>query len=498
MKLLNKVKISLVLSIGIMLILSIKAFAVTGVITEITVNLREQPSTDSKRIMYVTQDDVVEVLEKNGEWYKIKAKGTIGYVFGEYVKVDEKNSNKEETETVNKEENKQEEVKEVTTNTKEKDKEENKEKIEESKSEIKKEEIQNTNLIIKKNTQIRIVPNISSSVIYTAKKDIQIDIVEQLKDWSYIAISGLHGWVRTDKIVEENEVLPDKEQTTATTKKEEVADKETESSKENEKEELKISYVKYDTVNLRKKPSTSATVIAKLKLNDKVTVLEEENKWSKVKVDEKTGYISTDLLSDKEQEVKKDDSNKEDNTTSRDGQTTSRKETTETDKENVSKKEETTSDKTETTVKKENTSDKKEEIKKEQTFTNKVTGEDIAAYAKKYLGYDYVYGGASPKKGFDCSGLTYYVYKHFGYTLSRSSVAQASNGTKVDKKDLKPGDLVIYKNTALTRIGHVGIYIGNNKMIHASEPGVGVIITDIDAKAYNYPKRYVTARRIIK
>ena len=109
-----------------------------------------------------------------------------------------------------------------------------------------------------------------------------------------------------------------------------------------------------------------------------------------------------------------------------------------------------------------------------------------------------MYGAASPSKGFDCSGLTYYVYKHFGYTLSRSSTGQASNGSKVAKKDLQPGDLVIYKNTSLTRIGHVGIYIGDNKMIHASEPGVGVIITDIDSKAHKYPQRFVMGRRIIK
>ena len=69
---------------------------------------------------------------------------------------------------------------------------------------------------------------------------------------------------------------------------------------------------------------------------------------------------------------------------------------------------------------------------------------------------------------------------------------------KVSKENLQPGDLVIYKTTSLTKIGHVGIYIGDNKMIHASEPGVGVIITDIDSKAHNYPQRFVMGRRIIK
>ncbi len=50
----------------------------------------------------------------------------------------------------------------------------------------------------------------------------------------------------------------------------------------------------------------------------------------------------------------------------------------------------------------------------------------------------------------------------------------------------------------MSKIGHVGIYVGNNQIIHASQPGVGVTITDLNAKGYNYSKRYVTARRIIK
>ena len=62
------------------------------------------------------------------------------------------------------------------------------------------------------------------------------------------------------------------------------------------------------------------------------------------------------------------------------------------------------------------------------------TGEDIVAYAKKFLGCRYVYGTAGPKT-FDCSGLTSYVYKHFGYSLNRTSGGQRSNGKKVNKSD---------------------------------------------------------------
>ena len=260
-------------------------------------------------------------------------------------------------------------------------------------------------------------------------------------------------------------------------------------------------------------------------MNNEVIIIEETNsKWTKVEYDGITGYVSADLLSSEKVEEKK-----KEETTSRDGENVSRDEDKK--EENIKdsyssevkedkpannattnkseiEKEEPKQDTTSATDKKEEekveTDTKKEEVseepKKEETnvTVSKTKGEEIVEYAKKYLGYKYVLGGSTPKSGFDCSGLTYYVYKQFGYTLSRTSTAQAKNGKEVAKSDLQPGDLLIFKNQELTKIGHVGIYIGNNKMIHASEPGVGVVITDLDARGYNYNKRFVTARRILE
>ena len=465
MKLINKVKISLFISFFIILLLNVKAFAVTGVVTEITVNVREKATTNSKRIMYVTQDDKVDVLEKEGDWYKIKYKNKTGYVLGKYIKVDESKLTSKE------EEPSQEEI-EVK----------NEEPEVEASTDVEKK------LKIEKNTQIKMIPHIVSSVIYTAKEDTTVNIIEQINGWTYISTNACVGWVRTDKIIEENVVISDNQDSSTSNTESQSKDNE-----ENEQQaEKKIAYIRYDTVNLREKTSTSSKSLAKLKLNDEVTVLEKVNNvWSKVKYEDLTGYVSTELLSDKKQTTEQTNST----TTSRDGGSTSREE---------SKEKETTTQK-ESSSEKENVTDNKGNTEKnetkeieENTSSSQSKGTEIVEYAKKYLGYKYVSGGASPSTGFDCSGFTYYVYKHFGYTLSRSSVGQAKNGTKVDKKDLQPGDLVIYKNTALTRIGHVGIYIGNNQMIHASEPGVGVIITDIDSSTHNYPKRYVMSRRIIK
>ena len=335
-------------------------------------------------------------------------------------------------------------------------------------------------------TNVKITPNIASINIYTTTEDTSIDILEQINEWSYISVSNLKGWVRNDNI--EDNTNKEEAQTQETNSEEKTTVNIEKTSSDN-----KTAYVKYNNVNLRKEPSTNASVIEKLKMNTEVTIIEEvDSVWTKVKVGDNTGYISQDLLSSEKQ---KEENKEETSTTSRDGDTTKRENET-------TKKDTTTENKKETSSKNTNkekstTTNVKTETKTNTNTTSKTKGEEIVAYAMQFLGKPYVYGGSSPK-GFDCSGFTSYVYKHFGYTLSRAASGQASEGTKVAKKDLQPGDLVIYKNNALTKIGHVGIYIGDNKMIHASEPGVGVIITEIDAKSHNYPKRFVMGRRIIK
>lgn len=469
MKLLNKVKLVSIIIFVMALIFASKSFAVTGVITEITVNMRKEPSADSKRIRYVTQDDKVEVLEKSGDWYKIKFEGKTGYVLGKYVNVDESKLN----DNTKSEEKKEEVSQDTTTKTDETKKEDSKNDIQEITTD------DSIKLQINKETEIRLIPNITSSVVYTAQKTTLIQIIQQLNEWSYISVDNITGWVRTDKI-EENSPSSDKKD-----------DEEKNESETTSESSEKTAYIKYDTVNLRKKASTSSKTMQKLKLNDKVTVISEEGKWSKVKIDNTTGYILTELLSDTK--LEKENKKEELNTTSRDGETTSRKEEEKTDaKEDTLLKQE----ENKTNEKEETKSETTTNVKEEQN-TSKVTGDDIVTFAKKYLNYKYVSGGSSPSKGFDCSGFTKYVYNHFGYTLSRTSKAQAKNGKEVAKSDLQPGDLIIFKNQSLTAIGHVGIYIGNNKIIHASEPGVGVTITDMNASGYNYNKRYVTARRII-
>ena len=107
------------------------------------------------------------------------------------------------------------------------------------------------------------------------------------------------------------------------------------------------------------------------------------------------------------------------------------------------------------------------------------TGTAIVADAEKYLGVPYQWGGTDPATGLDCSGLVQHVYGDFGINLPRTSQEQATVGTPVaDVASARPGDLVFYEPSA-SGPGHVGIYIGNGKMINAPHTGTVVSITDV-------------------
>ncbi|SKB54359.1 Cell wall-associated hydrolase, NlpC family [Lachnospiraceae bacterium] len=112
------------------------------------------------------------------------------------------------------------------------------------------------------------------------------------------------------------------------------------------------------------------------------------------------------------------------------------------------------------------------------------TGNEIAAYAQKFLGNPYVAGGTSLTNGTDCSGFTMSVYAHFGYSIPRNSYAQQSVGRGVSYSEAQPGDIVCYA-------GHVGIYIGNGTICHASTPATGIKLTTATYR------QIVTIRRVV-
>lgn len=118
--------------------------------------------------------------------------------------------------------------------------------------------------------------------------------------------------------------------------------------------------------------------------------------------------------------------------------------------------------------------------------------QQILELAQKYLGVRYVYGGRS-SRGFDCSGFTSYVYEKVGIDLNRTASTQLKNGVAVSREGLQIGDLVFFRQGTSKPASHVGIYVGNNQMIHAGSRGI--CYADLDN---NYCSKYfLCARRVI-
>lgn len=130
-----------------------------------------------------------------------------------------------------------------------------------------------------------------------------------------------------------------------------------------------------------------------------------------------------------------------------------------------------------------------------ETAAPSVTGAQILAEARKYLGTPYVYGGASPS-GFDCSGFVYYVLKTLGFSPARTPAAQINMGTPVQKANLQPGDIVFFANTGGSGITHVGIYAGNGQFIHS--PNSRSVVSYADLTSGYWADHYYSAQHVAK
>ena len=114
----------------------------------------------------------------------------------------------------------------------------------------------------------------------------------------------------------------------------------------------------------------------------------------------------------------------------------------------------------------------------------------MVAFAKQYLGNRYVYGGTSLTNGIDCSGFTMRIYEHFGYSIPRTSSAQAAYTTTIAASEAKPGDLFFYGNGS--SVSHVAMYIGGGQVIHASNERTGIKISNA------YYRTPIKVGRVIK
>ena len=123
--------------------------------------------------------------------------------------------------------------------------------------------------------------------------------------------------------------------------------------------------------------------------------------------------------------------------------------------------------------------------------------DELISSAMGLLGVAYRYGGTSASTGFDCSGFMQHIFKRsMGVNLPRTSAAQAQMGVGVSRSELQPGDMVFFRTMGRGRISHVGLYIGNNRFIHAPRTGKRIEVTSLSNKYWN--AKYAFARRVKK
>lgn len=420
----------------------------TGKITTETARLREQPQTDAKVLELVSLGEEVEILEEVDGWYKVKYNNITGYIRTDLIEV-EKNETSNNTENVETENTEIQSTETDNVTTENETTETNTTPVEETTT------VEKGKYKISENVKLKIIPLISAIELDEVNKDVEVEVTEILNDWAKIKTTeGKEGWVRIEKLTSIQVATTENSQ-------EQPATTETTTNSQNT---TKTLYVNSQTINVRQKADKTSQVIEQLTINTQVTVISSDNGWAYVDINGTKGYIAENLLSSTKQETSR-------------SATTSRSTTNTT----------TTTQTTENTTQAVNTADTTTTTS--NTSSASTTGNSVVSYAKQFLGCKYVYGGTTTS-GFDCSGFTQFVYKHFGVILNRTAAAQYSNGTAVT--NLQAGDLVMFGKSG---INHVGIYIGGNTFIHAANPSRGVT-TDTLASGY-YKTNYVGARRIL-
>ena len=482
MKLKQKI-VSIIIAFIILLFANISLGANTATITVETARLRESPSQDSSILELISINEEVEILKQEGEWYQVKYNGVTGYLRNDLLKVANQDDNNTNTET-NEENTTNNTTPEGnttdptttntdnvtdTTNTTENGTTNNETNNNENTNQ---ETEQITDIsgryIVSEATSLKLVPLINSLEAGVLQANDKVEIQELINGWAHVSNDTVDGWIRYEKLAK-IEVVEEQNETETNTTESNTPEEQPE---EVEEQTSQTKYVNAETVNVRKEASTSASIVTQITRGTEVEIISEESGWYKVKVNGVEGYIATTLLSDTKQETSR-------------GATEFRDTANELEEE---KAEDNTNNKQDNNEA-ENNSGNNGSSNSATSNSNSNTGSAVLAFAKKFLGYPYVYGGASPS-GFDCSGFTSYVYKNFGVTLSRTAAGQTSNGTAVKRSELQVGDLVMF----CSPINHVGIYAGNNQIIHAANPSRGVVIDTISSGYYN--TNYNCARRI--
>lgn len=465
-------------------------------ITTETLNLREEPSTNSDIVAQISIGEECNVISDEGDWYEVEYGEYTGYISKEYAELfggstNTSNETSDNTNTVDENKSADNNSNTSSNTTTESGTNNGEDNTSNTNDNQPADNSTSTTLTgrIKQNTTIKIVPLISSSNLENVKANDEVTVIEQINNWVYIQTDEVSGWVRSD-VISINNNSDDNSSDNDSSDNEDSTNNNSDDNKDNNSNrdannntgdktndsefEARTMYTE-DYVNIRKEPSTTAEIIMTVEENTALEVIGEEGDWYRVNTSEGEAYVIKSALSNERI------------------QTTNRGSV---DRENYSSTKKTSNSTTTS-----NTSNVSTSINNSSGI-----GSEIVAYAKKFLGVPYVYGGAS-SSGFDCSGFTMYVFDHFGISMGHGAQMQSRLGEAVEAnknsktsllENLEVGDLVFFLDyETMDEIGHCGIYIGDGDFIHASSgSGYCVKINSLLPGEY-YNTRYCAARRVL-